>query len=642
MKTVAFDNETHLITRFKPAPTIVCTTWYDGEDGGILVDKEEIREWFLQHLGNDDIEFVGQNVAFDFATAASTFPELLPLIFHAYKNNRVTDTAIRQQLYDVAVGRTFSDDKIKGYSLAGLVKLIFDEEMTGKEGEDIWRLRYGELEDIPLENWPEEAIEYALNDSIDTYRVWETQSEGQDLIRGEHEKAYAFFVLGLMQNYGMRTNKEAVAHCRALHEKTIAELLPELKEAGLIELSKKGKVTKKQEPARQRIAEACAAKGIDPPMTDGGKSGNKKVAIDKVAALISGDDLMLKRVKYSNAEKMLSTYLPVVEAGVKGPITTKFNMAATGRTTSSAPKEPLIGSNLQNAPREGKIRECYYPRKGCVYLAADFSGAELHTLAQTCKYKVGYSVLGDKLNNKEDVHLFVASKLLGISEDEAKERKENKDPIVLKARQDSKPANFGFPGGMREKGFIRDQLNKNERFWTFDEAHTLRNAWLEAFPEMEEYAEYCKYELGPGGRAVIELPISKRLRKVMGVTQCGNTFFQGGAADGALDALCEVSRLCYIGDTFLQHARPCNFVHDEIILEIKPLPGWRGSDPKKHEIAAATLHQAAKELEQTMMNEFTKHCPDYPVRVEAVLMPYWAKAAEPVFDEKGRLTLWEG
>ncbi len=635
MKTVAFDNETHLIQRFTPAPKIVCTTWYDGTESGILKAGEELRQWFLKHLSDDEILFVGHNTAYDFATAASTYPELLPLIFHAYENNRVTDTAIRQQLFDIASGRTFSDDKVKGYSLEALVKLIFDEEMTGKNGEDIWRLRYSELEDVPLDQWPDAAVDYAVNDSIYTYRVWEAQSES-DLIRGDTEKTYAFFALGLMQNYGMRTNREAVAKCRAMHEKTIAEITPELKAAGLIEVNKKGKATKKLKPARARIAEACTAKGIDIPLTE-----KEQVATDKVACLLSEDKLMLRRCEYATAEKMLSTYLPAVEAGINGPITTQFNMAATGRTTSSTPREPLIGTNLQNAPQKGYVRECYYPRAGRVYCAADFSGAELHTLAQTCKYKVGYSVLGDKLNKKEDVHLFVASKLLGVSEEYAKEGKKEKDPAILKARQDAKAANFGFPGGMREKGFIKDQLRKNEKLWTFEEARTLRNAWLEAFPEMDEYAQYCKYELGPEGRALIELPISKRLRKVIGLTVCGNYFFQGSASDGALEALCEVVKRCYTGKTFLRGSRPCNFVHDEIILEVKIPEGWRGEDPEKHEIAAATLHQTAIELEQTMMRKFTRHCPDYPVRVEAVLMPYWTKAADPVFDEKGRLTLWE-
>ena len=639
MQTIALDNETHLITRLKPAPKVVCTSFYDGfemEDALLVKAGPELLGMMHELLRDPNICFVGHNIAYDFATFAATYPELLDLIFDAYAADRVTDTAIRQQLFDTARGLIHADDRLEAYSLYSLAMMIFGEKMEGKNSvKDDWRLRYAELENVPLIDWPKKAVDYSKSDSIMTWRVWNAQNEAQDEIRDEYSKAFSFWALALMQNRGMRTNANAVKKCREQHEKRKAKIAPKLIKSGLLVFEGK-KGVKKKLPAQERIYNACKKSGVPVPLTDkgreiqreGGQLKIKHVSTDKAACLTSGDALMLQRSKYGTAEKMLSTYIPVAEAGISGPVTTRFALAATGRTTSSAPRLPLIGDNRQNAPREGGVRECYYPRPGMVYLAADFSGAELHTFAQACKDSIGYSTLGDRLNAGEDVHLYLASRLLGISEQEAVERYAAKDKEVENARQDAKPGNFGYLGGMREKTFMRIQLLQRERFWTFEEAHRLRETWLEAFPEMSEYFDFCGSELGPYKDCVIEVGKSKRLRRVHTLPVCANTKFQGPAADGALEALNTVSFRCYCDPaSYLYGARPCNFIHDEILSEIS---------------LKANLHEAALEKKEIMETEFSLFTPDYPVEVEPVLMAYWSKKAKAVYDEKGRLTIWAG
>jgi DNA polymerase-1 len=644
MRTLAIDNETHLITRARPAPPVVCSTVCDGTETGIVRKNEGLLELWESVLLDDEVELVGLNVAYDTTTIAATYPKLLPLIFEKYRKNLITDVGIRQQIWDISVGRVRDEDAVAYYSLANLVKLLLEENMTGKSGPDIWRLRYAELEDVPLADWPEAALEYALGDSTYTYRVWDIQNEVQDQIRYEHERAYTAFCLRLMECRGMRTDREAVRRFKATHEAKLAELLPDLLEVGLVQKTKKkGKTVyvKKSNAARERVISGCLARGVDPPLTKTGwqktrkdptfdwRDNKKFVSTDKVAALTSGDPYLLKRVKYALAEKMLSTYLPVVEAGIIGPVTTAFGMAATGRTTSSTPRKPMIGGNLQNAPREGGLRECYRARPGYVYLAADYSGAELHTLAQTCLDKVGFSVLGETLKRGEDVHLRVGAQLLGISYEEAERRLADGDKEVKDARQDAKPANFGFPGGMRERTFVKTQIKQRERFWELDRVFELREAWLDALPEMSEYFDHCKAELGPEGVTTVELAGSRMLRRVRGLPTCANTFFQSLAGVGALAAVCEVSRLCYVErSSSLFGSFPVNFIHDEDVLET-PLE------------SADRMHTKAMELKEVMEREFNKFVPDFPVTVEPVYMRSWSKEAEPVFDEKGRLTIWE-
>jgi DNA polymerase-1 len=643
MKTLAMDNETYLITRTRPAPKVVCTSLYDGNGEAELAIAPDLLPLWQVILEDDEIEIVGLNIAYDMITIASTYPQLLELVFEKYEKNLVTDAGIRQQIWDIAVGRALADDRVQNYSLASLARVIFDESMEGKKGDDIWRLRYSELDGVPLSDWPQAAVDYAKGDAVMTWRVWEAQNEVQDDIRYEHERTYTAFALALIENHGMRTNATAVAKCKALHQKTIDKLRPGLIDCGLIKPEKKkGEIVyvKKAKPARERVVKGCLAQGTEPPLTKTGwqrkrsdpgftwRDEPKYVATDKVAALLSQDSELIKRVEYSTAEKMISTYIPTLEAGVSGPITTRFGIAATGRTTSSAPGVPKIGTNFQSVPRTGGLRECFYPRPGHVFLAADYEGAELHTLAQTCKDKVGFSVLGDRLEAGDDVHLFVAAQLLGISFDEAKKRKREKGQEILDARQDAKAANFGFPGGMRERTFINTQIKQRERFWKYDDVVELREAWLTSFPEMDEYFDHCKTELGPQGKTVIELAGSEMLRTVKGLPMCANTFFQSLAGVGALSAIRELARRMYTVDSSaLYGARMCNFVHDEAISENN---------------LDADLDAAATEKKYVMETWFNKFVPDYPVKVEPVLMSFWSKKAEPVFDSAGRLTIWNG
>ena len=619
---IAFDNETFLIERFSPLPKVVCSTFYTGTGDVMLIKRgPDLLHMVTALLADDTIEFVGLNVAYDFGTLAFTYPELLPAIFEAYRQGRVTDIGIRQQLFDVACGRVFAEDKLQAYSLNALSKLLLGEAMSGKSAVkgDPWRLRYGELDDVPVEDWPQETIDYAKQDSKTTWDIWNLQA-GDDnfnsLVRDDRNQTYAAFVLTLIASYGMRTNSTAVAMCKAKHKQDIVKLLPELEAAGLIVDG-----VKKVKPAQARIEAACKAKKIKIPMTKTGKS----IATDKIACLMSGDELMLKRAKYTTAEKMLTTYIPFLEGGIEGPVATRFNLAATGRTTSSAPSPPLVGGNLQQAPREGGIRECFYPREGTIYLAADFSGAELYTLAQVLKNKLGHTKLGETLNSGRDVHSWLASYLIDVSYEEIVERILNEDKVAMAARYNAKAANFGFPGGMGIGTFIKDQLKKTERLWTWNEASRLKNIWMSAFPEMKEYFELCNHEVGPLHKARIESITSGRIRTVKSFPACANHYFQSLAADGSKAALCEVTRRCYVDkNSKLYGSRPCNFIHDEIILETL---NYRAAAP------ALKLH---------MENSFNAFVPDYPTSVEVVAMKYWSKKAKPVYDTVGNLIPWEG
>lgn len=677
MKTIAADTETFLIERLRPFPTVVCLSWYDGNHSAVIPHGNALVDWVERVLLDTTIRLVGHNVAYDSGCLGASYPHLLPLIFDAYASLRITDTMIRQQLFDIAVGRIFDEEKVRYYSLRDLYKLIFDREPSSgpkfkiTEDPTYLRFRYGNLYYVPFSQWDEESIDYSRADSVDTYDVWAEQDRKVGhLLRDDPFQAYSAFCLALITAQGMRTDAGCVRTLKAEQNEILEYLRQGLVDAGLLEPKYAGRGpskhivgwTKKRNVAQARVIAACEALGIKPLMT---KPDNPKtapsVAVDRAAVTWCEDPVMLSRAEYSTAEKILSTYVPTLEAGTVGPITSAFNLAATGRTTSSTPREPLVGNNQQNAPRKTKrvergerietdkgieyafrlvdsslgVRECYVPRKGRIYLRGDLEGAELHGLAQVCKNRVGYSVLGDVLKSGRDAHLYMACYLLdgdGNDYDEILRLYKENDNRVGEARQESKPANFGFGGYMGVPTFILTQLKVGKK-WSTDKATRVREAWFKAYPEMNEYFEINKIELGPGGQALVEFLWSRRLRLIRGLPMISNNLFQALVGDGAKKATNQVVRLCYVGGSssalYTNGTKPVNFIHDELVTETIDRP-YRELAP------------VVSEFKTTIENEFNEVVPDYPTTVECVLSYNLSKRAKPVYDDKGYLKPWLG
>ncbi len=95
-----------------------------------------------------------------------------------------------------------------------------------------------------------------------------------------------------------------------------------------------------------------------------------------------------------------------------------------------------------------------------------------------------------------------------------------------------------------------------------------------------------------------------------------NTMFQGLAADGAKVALWKLWRAGY---------RLVNFIHDEILVEL----------PVQTNLA---LH--AEIVRHIMIDAMHLVVPDVNIDVQYSVSELWAKSAEVVVDEEGRLAVW--
>lgn len=187
--------------------------------------------------------------------------------------------------------------------------------------------------------------------------------------------------------------------------------------------------------------------------------------------------------------------------------------------------------------------------------------------------------------------------------------------------------NFGKPGGLGAGSF----QSYARKAWgveiSFEESRRLGRQWLHHFPEMKLYFEWISGLVEAGdGVTDIQQFMSGRWRGKCFYTQAANTMFQGLTADAAKAAFWEVTRHCYtIKSSPLYGCRPVLFVHDEIITEAP-------------EDQAA---EAAVEMERVMIEVYSRYTPDVRITADAHLMKRWSKDAEAVFDERGKLVLWE-
>lgn len=612
--TVAIDTETELIRPGLLAPRLVCLTWCfesvsAGTISGIEKTPEEldatIGKWLESAAHYDKaVRIVGHNIAFDMAVLANYRPQWLPLIFKAYARGNIDDTKIRQQLLDIADGSFWKNKKRGKYSLKALAEKYLNTELD--KGEDTWRLRYSELLNVDLDNWPEDAKEYAIKDAESTHDVFCCQGK----VTNSKEQTANAWALHLMSCWGVVTDKERVDVFTQEAKDSMAVLKEKLSRSGLMRVDG----TKNLAAIRDRVVKKSKGSSI--------KRTNKgNVATDEDALKATGDKELLMLVDFSKAQKLDSVWSRYLEQGTNmaTPIQASFHcLVESGRTSCSKP-------NLQNPHRATGLRECFVPRKGYLFAACDYSTLELCTLAQVNTWLFQDCNMANKLRDGADLHLHFASVLLGMPYDEALERLRNRDPEVKRTRQMAKVANFGYPGGMGAEAF-RSYAKGYGLEIDEPTAKSLRDNWFKTWPEMERYFKFVGQQIqGHGFSGSIKQFLTDRIRGDVSFTQACNSYFQGLAADGAKEALFKVSEKCYIDpDSVLYGSRPVMFIHDEIILET----------PEQK------APQAADELARIMRESMQVFTPDVPIKTDVALMDRWYKDAEEVRGPDGRLKTW--
>lgn len=595
VQTYYIDTETHLIApgRLAPPPVCVQVAQDDAAPTIVLANDPDIVPLLKRVLSG---RVVGHNVAYDLAVLCNRFPELWAATWQAYDEGRVCDTMLAAQLFDIACGKLG-----RSYSLADLSWQFCEHKLD--KGEDTYRLRYAELEHLPLWAWPREAVRYALDDVEATRRVWLALSHnGQREIATLAHQARAYWALHLASCWGLRCDPQAVDRLRREIEQGQAQYHDTLLAHGVLRADGTRNDALVRDRAKAAGVTRATAKG--------------KISINAEALREVRDPVLQALLAYQGWGKLQSTYLPVVERGCKEPIHPRYTLVESGRTGCRNP-------NVQNLPRGGHVRECFAARKGYVLIAADYHVAELVCLAQVLLTWVGPdSALARAIWSGKDLHVLTASHILKRSYDDTMAAIANGEAAAVEARQLAKAANFGIPGGLGAEKLQR--LIKNYGLdVSIDEARKLKTDWLQLYPEMNLYfanigtctktSDWRNYH-----------PLTGYVRGGLSFCDGANHLFQHLAAFGAKSACYSVQRACFAPSGPLSGCRLVAFVHDELIIEAPE----------------AKVDEAGSELVALMEAEFLLACPDVPVKAEAVAMRHWHKKAKPVYRD-GKLCVWE-
>ena len=624
MRTIAFDTETWPISPGRLAPELVCLTWAWGHDKGILLRADALA-WFGAVLRDHDTVLVGHNVAYDLAVLCAADPALMPHVWAAYEQDRIRDTNIHRMLTRIADG-SFQDKPPPTFSLAELVMENFGVDLSAdKKDPASWRMRYAELDGVPLAQWPEQAVSYAVDDAVWTFRLHERQQA--EPVEDWFPQCRAAWVLHLAGCWGMRTDGVAVDALEAKIRARVAKATPDLIAAGLLIPQKDG-TTKKSTKEFQRRVVACL--GENAPTT---AKGN--VQYGEETLYLTDDPALLLYASVSKDVGELARNIPALKRGATVPINPRFHvLVASGRTSVSAGDGDgeETGAQVQNLPRRKGVRECFVPRDGYAFVNTDIGSAELVGLAQICLDLFGWSNLAEVLRAGRDPHKVTAAQMTGIDYDAFVVLHLSGDVQAVEARQLSKIANFGFPGGLSPATMVmwaRNQTRKEDGTYPdwilrFDEekATWLREVWLSAYPEMKLlFAEARRVVKAGGGLAFKVQHRSNRVRGGLRYCDWLNTNFQGIVADAAKLWMWNVQRECWnVPSSPLYGARVVNMIHDELMTESRI--------ERVHEVAT---RQA--ELGIEAMHTF---CPDVPAKVEGAAALRWYKGADPVHVD-GRL-----
>lgn len=662
------------------------------EDGArgwrALLDREGTRSTARWAFDPEvDAVIVGHNTPFDVTVlmhllrSDTTF---CANVFRAYAEDRVCDTFVREKLRAIAQGWLNIDPHTgqpPKFGLADLVSRLLGLRVEGKEGDDVWRLRYHELDGVSIAEWPLAARDYALADAEYPLLVALAQapigspvlSDALDPITttsggvvDEGRQCRAFLSLHLQSAWGVRTDAATVQIWAQEIEEALEDANAGLRRAGIL----RSNGSKDSKHMRALVEQDFAARNLSPPRTDPTErfpEGQIKIDSDTLM------ECTLPELKAwgeaSHYEKWRTTYLQPAILGTTGLLPYNYNpLVASGRTSS-------YGTNAQNPPRKGRFRECVIARPGMVLCSVDYNAAELAGLAQIHYWLFGQSALRDTINAGIDAHAPVAAQLAGVSTEEMLKWLTKDHPKYRQAkslfRQAAKVANFGIPGGLGAKTLVVYAegmgVNLYEIASTLDSSLVTKDAeeqqrvahhyaqhiittWSSAVPEGPEYMSLINEALdGQEGFTFMQFG-SMRQRGGCGYCDGCNTGFQGIVADGAKEAIWRLTVACYLPPEYasaillsedvywhemspdgvaeacrhLYGVRPVLFIHDEEIAE----------GP------ADTAHLWAPAMAAIMREGLRTFIRDVKVEAEPALMARWYKEAEARYDQHGRLIPW--
>lgn len=601
------DTETGLSVPGDLRPPLVCL-----QCGGKspMADSEIYNHWEAKRPWVEILEgavsgrwgIIGHNLAYDFCVLRHRFPDTTDLLFQALDTSNIWDTMLAEQLIMIAEGV-----KPVRPSLAQISAHYLDIDLD--KGEDTWRKRYIELLDVPVSQWPSDALAYAAGDVDNFDSLVKAQFERGNAIHEElfvnlPDRVRGAFALQEWAANGLPVDHEAVDALEESIHTRLEYLKRELVPQGLVD--EKG--TSKQKPQKALVVQVLGDKA------DRTEKGN--VRLNRTQMVMSGNPLLKKCSEYSFLKsKALGTSMKWLRSCPRDKRLTANNtnpILDTGRVQA--------GGHL-TVPQDGGYRECIRAPEGRAIISCDYDTAEMRSFAQTCLWYFGRSDMAEVFRDpRRDVHTEYAAKIGQLTLEEAYRLRAAGDPAL--PRDMAKVGHFGLLGGMGAGTFAKNDLDEwvDALFFkgkadrppmTIEMAETLKSALTAAWWEVGPYFQTMGRALNRYGLTRVQTIGSQRIRGVKSYTQMCNTPFQSKIADVAVEAAYELVRATLTKYHDLEGSQVINFIHDEALLETD-------ADPVK-----AT--RAAKATQLIMMEVGQGNIPDVPITCAPALANAWTK-----------------
>ena len=655
---VALDFETYLISGEHPYPKPVCLSYFNGKNKEVIQGSAVGQ--YLEEVLKGTSSIIAHNAVFECGVIYYWYPQLRQLLWAALDTNRIICTKIQAELI-----HQIDDTTPFKYSLAHLVLHYFQVDLSEEKNDpNAWRLRYSELDGIPIKDWPQAAIDYSIQDSVWAYKLYEQQKVYGCKIGNPVKAAVA---LNLMAAQGMTVD---ISRVECLEQEIKDCLLPtyeKLTLAGYLDPVRGSWRPKKNILGLRQLVKDT----IEHPLET--KQG--AIAVDKEAMLTyyteTNNPVFKDFLQMNLYDKVLTAFVKNLKAPL---IRTQYSTSkSTGRSSSSQVrgKQGLLypSVNIQQMPRKvpnttWDIRNCFVPSKpGWKILSIDYAGLELVSAAHQLHKLYGKAALVDTLNSGDvptDLHSQLAARVMSLKEgrrvsyDEFIEHK--KDPQFKFYRQICKAINLGFPGGIgydtMRKLLLQDdirltfnilvrgpnphtlqqaifkvgspnlrvaRLNKKEYAIVEDELVALKREFYSFYPELERFLkhghkqfmtedfkwvknEYNEWEKEP----MYTYKVKDFVRNNCTYTKfCNGYLMQTPAAIGATNMAYHIIK------QYLDHPdiRPLAFIHDEMLFEVRDIN-----------------EEQIKNIATIMITSMQDILSSVRVTVEAEVMDYWTKS----------------
>lgn len=297
------------------------------------------------------------------------------------------------------------------------------------------------------------------------------------------------------------------------------------------------------------------------------KIKNSRSTAKPILAKLPQDDLILEIRAYREVSKLESTYVRGLYKHIRSDgrvhSTYKLHGSQTGRLSSSKP-------NMQNIPRDIRLRGQFIAPPGRVLISCDLSQAELRSLA-ICS---GDEALCRVYNSGGDIHTELANFMYPGWDELAASPHKGDQVLAKEQRTRCKNVNFGIVYGITAVGLQETIFMGTGEILPLSECQAMIEAWYGRFPQAAKFIEMCRK--APTRGQVISTVFGRR-KRIGIVTRANIGFLMNESANFPHQSIASDITL-HAGirtEPILRNeldTRIVNIVHDDIIMEAPDKP----------------------------------------------------------------------